>query len=300
MRSWKSFTSTLAVALVLAGTVAAQPPRGPGGPGGPGGPPGAGPIAIERILDDLKLTDKQKDKADEVLNAHHEKMRKALDQGRDDLVKEMKDVLTEDQLKKFNDVLTTQGPGRGPGGPGGPGGPPPGGPAGPPPGGPERVLDDLKLSDKQKAKAQDVLKAHMEKMRKQTDQVRDDLVKGMKDVLDANQFTRFKAALEQGPGGPGGSGGPRGFGSGGPGGIERILDDLRISKQERNKAEEAIKAHQEKVQKALNQARDELLKQMREILPDDQYKKFKDGLEQGPPGPQRGRDGGPRDRPGRL
>ena len=85
----------------------------------------------------MKLTDKQKDQAQEILKTHHEKMRNITESGRDEVVKQMKDVLSDDQYKKFKDAVSTQGPG----GPGGPGGGPggrggPGGPRGPGFGGP--------------------------------------------------------------------------------------------------------------------------------------------------------------------
>ena len=52
-----------------------------------------------------------------------------MQEAREELLKEMKAVLTDDQFKTFQQELEKEGPGRGPGGPGrGPGGPPPGGP----------------------------------------------------------------------------------------------------------------------------------------------------------------------------
>jgi len=86
------------------------PPRGPAGP-----PPAGRPGGLERALDELKLSDKQKDKADAILRAHHEHMRKLHEESRQDLLKQMKAVLTPEQFKEFEKAL-----------PEGPPGPPPG------------------------------------------------------------------------------------------------------------------------------------------------------------------------------
>ena len=91
------------VAVSNAGWAAAQPPRGPrGGPGG--GPPGPGPLRpemLERIVDDLKLSEKEKAKVDEILEAHEAKMRKARDEARAVLLEQMKAVLTDKQFAQF-------------------------------------------------------------------------------------------------------------------------------------------------------------------------------------------------------
>jgi Spy/CpxP family protein refolding chaperone len=77
--------------------------------------------------------------------------------------------------------------------------------------------------------------------------------------------------------------------------MDRILGALKLTDKQKDKAEDVLKTHQEKVRKIMEQAREELLKEMKDVLSDDQFKKFKDEVEQGPPGPR----GGPRDRPER-
>ena len=93
-------------------------PRGPGGlgrqrgpgPGGPGfGPPG-GPDGLERILEDLNLPEKTMDKADAVVRAHQRKMRKLMDQAREDLLKEMKPILSTEEFEKFKEALDRRPP----------------------------------------------------------------------------------------------------------------------------------------------------------------------------------------------
>jgi Spy/CpxP family protein refolding chaperone len=207
MRSWKMLASTLTVALGFVATAAAQPPRDP--PPAPPGPPGG--MAV--ILQDLRLSDKQQEKVQEILKAHHDKMRKQAEQARDDLLKQLKGVLSEEQYNKVKEPLQRmplglpdQPPGRRPGGregagdplvrpgPGRPreGGEGRGGPGGAGrqrgpggPGGMERILADLKLNDKQMEQARDVLRANRER-----------LLKEMKEVLSEEQYNRFKERLE--------------------------------------------------------------------------------------------------------
>jgi len=101
--------------------------RGPGGggrgPGGPGGPPEPGMILPPFIVDELKLTEDQKKKLDELQKETTEKLNK---------------LLTDAQKKQLKEFAERgpggEGPGggRGPGGGGrGPGGEGPGGGRGP-------------------------------------------------------------------------------------------------------------------------------------------------------------------------
>jgi hypothetical protein len=84
---------------------------GRGGPGGFGPPPGFGPgpgARADRALNDLKLSDKTKDKAEAIIKAHEESVRKLLDLARGDLLLKMKDVLSEQEYKNFKDALERQ------------------------------------------------------------------------------------------------------------------------------------------------------------------------------------------------
>jgi hypothetical protein len=106
------------VVVFLLGAALSQPPEPPPPPGTPGGP--GGPGGLERILDEMKLTRQERDRAQEVLRAHHEKMRKLHEEAREDLLKQMKDVLSEEQVKQLKEELDRRpppgppGPGRGP------------------------------------------------------------------------------------------------------------------------------------------------------------------------------------------
>jgi Spy/CpxP family protein refolding chaperone len=78
----------------------------------------------------------------------------------------------------------------------------------------------------------------------------------------------------------GGFGGVAGFG---PGGVERALADLKLSdKQKEEKAEAVVKANQEKVRKLLEESRADLLKQMKDVLSEEEFLKFKEAVERRP------------------
>src|SRR5260370_20126627 len=189
-------------ALVLIGMAVAQspdkkggppqdkqggPPRGPDGFGGRGGPRG-----IERALDDLKLTDKKKDKAEAIVKAYEENVRKLQDLAKSDLLVKLKDILSEQELKTFTAALDRQpgpgGPGgrdgRGPGGRG-PGGRGPGGRGGP--AGIERGLDDLALTGPEQDQAEATVKAYRENVTKMRDLAKSDLPLKMKEILSEAQ-----------------------------------------------------------------------------------------------------------------
>jgi hypothetical protein len=85
-----------------------------------------------------------------------------------------------------------------------------------------------------------------------------------------------------------GFGGGRGFGPGAP--AERALTDLNLSDQKKKDAAEAlVKAHEENVKKLMELARSELLLKMKDVLSDEEYKKFKTELESRPGFGGRGR-----------
>jgi hypothetical protein len=103
----------------FAGPVGLPPPGGFGGrvegfagPGGFGGrsdsgiiAPGPGSGAIEGVVDDLKLSDKKKDRAMTAVRAHQENVRKLMDQARAQLLQQMKEILSEEELKDFEAAL---------------------------------------------------------------------------------------------------------------------------------------------------------------------------------------------------
>lgn len=110
-----------------------SPPKGEGRPGGPGGARGeAAKERLNKLAEELKLTDVQKTKVEAVMKEQQEKMRGSRDPnatpeerkekmkaGREELSKKMKAILTPDQFTKWEKMPQ----GRGPGGPGRPGGP---------------------------------------------------------------------------------------------------------------------------------------------------------------------------------
>ncbi len=184
------FAIALVVALSLIGAALTQPPGGPPPGRRPGGPPpGPGPrgVAADDLIERVLACDKNKDgkvTKDEL----PERLQYLLERG--DTNKD--GALDREELKALAAQLERPRPPRGPGGPPAVGGPPP----------LDRVLDELKLSDKQKDKADAVLRAHHERMRKLHEQARQELLKQMKDILTPEQFQEFEKALPERPMGP--------------------------------------------------------------------------------------------------
>jgi len=85
--------------------------RGGAGPRGGGGRAGFGPGAgLERALDDLKLSDKKKETAEDALKTYHDNVRKLMELARADLLLKMKNVLSEEEFKKFKETTDCSPP----------------------------------------------------------------------------------------------------------------------------------------------------------------------------------------------
>jgi hypothetical protein len=190
MRYWKSIlTIALMGTLGFYGFSLAQPPGGPrGGRNGPG-------VSTDDLIQRILRYDKDKD-GKVSKNELPDRMQHLLDMG--DTNKD--GFLDKDEIKALAERLNKDTP-RGPGGPGGQ--PGPGGPGfGPPPGGPDglaRILEDLNLPEKTMDKADAIVRAHQRKMRRLMDQAREDLLKEMKPILSAEEFEKFKEALDRRP-----------------------------------------------------------------------------------------------------
>jgi hypothetical protein len=115
-------------------------PPGPGGRGFPGGRGepnrGVSASAVERAIDDLKLTGTTKEAATAAVKAHQEDVRKLTELARAEVLLTMGKLLTKEQLTKFQVALERPSAGFGPRPFGPPGRGFPGG--GPPRGRPER------------------------------------------------------------------------------------------------------------------------------------------------------------------
>jgi hypothetical protein len=101
-------TSALGVVLALAWWAEAQPPnQDPAGPGPRAGPGGGfrAPGAIERILDDLKLSEKKKEQSEAAVKEYQENVVKLVGLARSDLLMKMKDLLSEQEFKTFKETL---------------------------------------------------------------------------------------------------------------------------------------------------------------------------------------------------
>jgi EF hand len=84
------------------------------------------------------------------------------------------------------------------------------------------------------------------------------------------------------PFGPGGRGGP-------PDNLERALDDLKLSKEERDTALEAVRAHRDNVRSMTDLAGASLLLKMKAILSPEEYKKLQEATDKARVGPRNGR-----------
>ena len=106
-------------------------------------------------------------------------------------------ALDRDEIKKLAADLARdgglRGGGRGPRGRGGVAG-------GLPPGAIERAVDELKLPEGKKESAAAAVRAHREDLRKLTELARADLLLQMGGILSAEEFTKFKEALDRQPG----------------------------------------------------------------------------------------------------
>jgi Spy/CpxP family protein refolding chaperone len=76
----------------------------------------------------------------------------------------------------------------------------------------------------------------------------------------------------------------------GPGrALERMVEQLDLSDEQRVKVQQVLKEHGEMIHDLFRQARVDLLKRMKDVLNDEQYAKFEKTLDQGPPGATRNR-----------
>jgi hypothetical protein len=107
------------------------------------------------------------------------------------------------------------------------------------------------------------------------------------DLAKDGDFRFFGFAGGRGPGARfGGGGGAPAFGGFRPGGsAERALSELSLTDKQKQKAEALVKAHQESVRKLLEMARSDLLFKMKELLPEQDFNKFKAALDR-PFGPR--------------
>ena len=286
--------------IVLAASPAfAQRQRGQRGQGGFGmtGAPGAGALLRnDKVQEELKITDDQKtaiqkaseavtDKyKDEVAKARtdmdREKMADLRKTMNADLEKALADVLKPEQAKRLKQIevqvagLTafTQ----------------------------DDVQTALKLTDAQKKDVkgaaddmqkdvQDLVKdaqgdrekmtAAMKKVQDLRTQAVEQVVKGLTDDQKKTwkdlTGDKFEVVLARGGVGAGaGAGGRRGNG------VARALESLKLTDDQKTKAQDIVKASEEKTRTLLTQAREDLLKQLKDVLPEDQFKQLKDQLDQ--------------------
>jgi len=216
----------------------------------------------QRALDRLELTGKQLDKAQEALDAVQSKARRDLNNTRQTFLKQIKEVITVDQYVQLKDTLDA-GPNQGPG----------------------RAVTVNDLVER-------VMVFDKEKTGKVS---KEDLPERMQHLIELGDLNKDgyldreeleKLALKQANVGPKGKG-PKGKGPKGPNAAlrpftfadaDRAVSRLQLTDEPKTKAEQALAAFKVETTKANEQRREDLLKQMREALTEEQFTRFKDAL----------------------
>jgi hypothetical protein len=267
----------LAALLIVEGAMA-QPPGRRRGPGG----------GLERVLDDLKLSDKQKETAREAVRMCQDNVRRLTDLASAELMLKLKEVVSQEEFTRLQKATERArprvGPGRGPGGLA-----------------ESAIVERIMSFDKNKDGkiTKDELPERMQNLIARGDTNKDG-------ALDRDEVRKLAADLareDSSRRGPGGRfRGPPGRALAGigltPGAVERAVGDLKLSAKKKETAETALKACKEKVRQLTELARADLLLRVSAELSDEEVKKFKAALDRqpglierpfGPPG----RDGRP-------
>jgi hypothetical protein len=273
-------TFGLTAAFVIAAVVTAQPPGRRGGPPGPKGGPDGG---LERIVDDLNLTETKRDAAIRAVRDHQADVRRLNDLARSDLLVKMKELVSDSEFRAFRAAVE----------------PPRGGPGGRGLGADaivERILSFDKNKDGKVTK--DELPERMHDLITKGDANKDG-------ALDRDEIKKLAAELRRdddpfaggrrgpGPGdkgGPKGKAGPKGRG-GSPGGpppfvFDQAVAGLKLADPKKESATEAVRGHHETVRKLNDMARADLLLHMQDILSADEFKEFKVAFDRRPPRPR--------------
>ena len=107
MRLAKFLAATGAMACLVVLSAQGQPPPGDPKGKGPKGQKGlkGGPPDTVILVEDLKVTGRDKEKARDAVNAYDSKVRAAVRQARRELLEELKGTLSESDLKVFKEEL---------------------------------------------------------------------------------------------------------------------------------------------------------------------------------------------------
>lgn len=257
----RTITMGAAVLAVLCWVQAAkaQPPKKGKGKGPPPAP--TADTQEQRALDRLDLTGQAATKAQDALDEVQSRARRDLNNGRQVFLKEIKEAVALDQFVQFRDMLDT-GPNQGPGRP--------------------VTINDLvervMAFDKNKTGkvSKEDLPERMQHLIAQGDLNNDG-------YLDREELE--KLALKQGQGQ---GKGPKGKGPKGPKGAnvrpftvteaERAITKLELTEAPKAKSQKALDEYKDAATKANERRREDLLKQMKAVLTEDQFTRFKDAL----------------------
>ena len=270
----------------------------PGRGGRDGVPARFAPGGVEPAVDELNLSGQKKEKAEAAMKAYQDNVRKLMDLARSDLQVKMQDVLGEQEFKKFNEALARR-PAPPFDGRGGPGARFRGGRGLSVDQIVERIMSFDKNGDGKVTKEE--LPERMQHLIEKGDTNKDgaldkeEIKKLATELARDGSFRGFDGRGRPGDGfGPGRGGRGRPGPAGGPppgAGIERALDELKLPGPQKDKAEVAVRAHQDNVRRLMDVARSDLLVKMKEVLGGEEFKSFKAALDRGPGfgfGPPRG------------
>jgi hypothetical protein len=260
--------SALMGALLFGDAAHAQPPGRRGGPRG----------GLDRTLDELKLSEKNKDTARQAVGAYQDNVRRLTDLASADLLLKVKDVVSPEEFTKVRKATETA---RGPLARGGPGRGLGRGLAA------NDIVERIMSFDKNNDGkiTRDELPERMQNLIAKGDANKDG-------VLDRDEVKKLAAEMareESGRGrGRGGRGraGPGGQANDGgrltPGAVERAVDDLKLASKQKESVRAAVKACQENVRKLTDLARADLVLRVSEFLSGEDLKTFQTAVDRQP------------------
>ena len=243
-------------------------------PGRRGGPRGG----LDRTLDELKLSEKNKEVAREAVGAYQDNVRRLTDLASVELLLKLKDIVTPEEFTKVRKATATA---RGPLARGGPGR----GPGADLAGNDivERIMSFDKNNDGKITK--DELPERMQNLIARGDTNKDGVLDRDEVKKLAAEMAREESGRGRGPGGRGRAGPGGRVNDGGrltPAAVERAVDDLKLVEKKKEPARAAIKASQENARKLTELARADLMLRVSEFLGEEDLKTFMRAVDRQP------------------
>jgi len=257
----------IVVAIVGAGSEA-QPGPGnrPGGPkGGPGGQKG-GPSPLVRAVDDLGLSDSQRQTVVAAVRDYEDNGRRLADMGGASLLLKMKGIVSPEEYTKLRDVAeqSRRGPGRL---------------------NTDSIVEHFMSFDKNKDGmiTKEELPERMQDMFAKGDTNKDGFLDKEEIKALAVQLAKEQSTSAGPVAGPGGGRGQRGRANNSAGvssaAVERAVNDLKLTGKTKEAADAAIKANQADLRKVTEFARADLLLTMSDVLSSEECNKLETVLD---------------------